>query len=793
MSQILRDDRDSDAFQEYLEKSLKITEEDALAALWEHPRPVLTTVIPTALRRLSTNWKHHGKDKEDFQLFNSPLPEFAPSTLFSELNLPEVRINLPRDWEGSEERDPEAMPITQALKAFAPGRVSRRFGVRHALIRHWIAPENLREEPSQEICLEDHFSGDLLGEWQIFDGEKTKSLPVFRPYEINPSHPPRTVRDTSNSQLIWRSQIVKRLAGSSLLPPKKSLWDKIILKVETHTHSQQNPVEMRRFAIGSRADIPRERQEDLRTRFIFQMEDRPASLGFSMSVDALRFRIEIPNEIEIAKGNFTGKKWRGLRTSRYQHLIVESDNLSIVPNPFLRQWLGSIYFSALTYEAIHQGISISEAATSFANHEASVSLDLVLSAVFQSAAVNDDEGGSEIETALERDRLRVELEALLQDETVLNGLFLTAQVLWQDIDETWNDWLVQIYKGTIGAAAIRAIESLCPDMEPDGLVVDINPGPRSPEDMEGAGGTDQEVWISETAPGGTGHIEEFIIRYGDDPRRFYSLLAASLNQTEHQLVDYQLCSLLKSLAGTETRPELIEAISELRSSNSAQETEERFAKLRQCLKQNDFLLFHSFSTAISNRITRAGSSKDTDDFLHRILSFWDAEEGRLGVEIDARTIAYYFSKGDNVDSIFLDAGFTLPAHSRENWRYNVIYGMLWPRGAITRRQGLDLYNPFSDLPDSEPLLVAEHLTNKAIKISVTNADWKEDAIDALSTSGIVTLMCEIEEKSKLADAANFFATNPVPSEYLSVFARLDAFRRLDSQLEVDFQLAEVAQ
>ena len=30
------------------------------------------------------------------------------------------------------EREPEAMPISQAMKTFAPGRVSRRFGVRHA-------------------------------------------------------------------------------------------------------------------------------------------------------------------------------------------------------------------------------------------------------------------------------------------------------------------------------------------------------------------------------------------------------------------------------------------------------------------------------------------------------------------------------------------------------------------------------------------------------------------------------------------------------------------------------------
>lgn len=800
LTKILSNERESDAFRKFLTKSLghdfsdeNFSEADALAALWEHPRPVFTTVIPTAIRRLSTNWRRNDQDNADFQIPNSPLPEFAPATLFSDLNLPEVRINLPRDTEGSKDRDPEAMPITQAMKTFAPGRVSRRFGVHHVLVRHWIAPENLSEEPTQDLCLEDHFSGNLLGEWQIFDGETTSNLPVLRPYEINPTHPPRTVRDTSNAQLIWRSQIVKRVAGSSLLPPKKSLWDKIILKLEAYTHRQQNPIEVRRFAVGSMADIPRERQDDLRKRFNFKMHDRPASVGFSISVDAIRLCIEIPNDIGSSKGNFEDKKWQGLRTSRYHHLIVESDNLSFVTNPFLRQWLGSIYFSALTYEAVSQKISIAEAAIAFATGKASISLSHVINAVFQSVEDSDDEEASENETTLTRDRLRSELEALLQEETVLDGLYSTAVVLWQDIDETWQDWLVHKYKSTIASAANRAIGSLCPDMEPEGLIVDIDPGPRAPEDVEGVEGTTQEVWISETSPGGTGHIEEFISRYGDDPRRFYSLLAASLNQTEHQLVDYQLCSLLKGLAGTEKNLELVEAVSELRNSHSAQQTEERFATLRQSLKRNNFLLFHRFSTAISNRITRVGSSSETDSFLHRLLSFWDAEEARLGVEIDARTIAYFFSQDDDMDSILLNARFTLPDHDRKVWRFNVIYGMLWPRGAINRRQGLELYNPFSELHDSEPLLVAEHLTNKAERIYITNSDWKERAIDALSRSGIVTLVSDIERKSELAKAASFFATNPVPSEYLSVFARLGAFRRLDSQLEIDFELAEVAQ
>ena len=54
----------------------------------------MTTVIPTAIRRLETNWGLQNNIKED-HIENSPLPEFIPSTLFGELNLPEVELILP--------------------------------------------------------------------------------------------------------------------------------------------------------------------------------------------------------------------------------------------------------------------------------------------------------------------------------------------------------------------------------------------------------------------------------------------------------------------------------------------------------------------------------------------------------------------------------------------------------------------------------------------------------------------------------------------------------------------------
>ncbi len=47
--------------------------------------------------------------------------------------------------------------------------------------------------------------------------------------------------------------------------------------------------------------------------------------------------------------------------------------------------------------------------------------------------------------------------------------------------------------------------------------------------------------------------------------------------------------------------------------------------------------------------------------------------------------------------------------------------------------------------------------------------------------------------SDLADAFSFMATNPVQSEYLSVYARVQAIRRVEESFEIDLDIAEAVQ
>lgn len=64
-------------FETYLRKALRIPSDEVSALLWEYPRPLMTMVLPTALRRLSSGWCWNGKAGADIQARNNPLPDLT--------------------------------------------------------------------------------------------------------------------------------------------------------------------------------------------------------------------------------------------------------------------------------------------------------------------------------------------------------------------------------------------------------------------------------------------------------------------------------------------------------------------------------------------------------------------------------------------------------------------------------------------------------------------------------------------------------------------------------------------
>ena len=773
-----------DRYTAYLASALKVGEGAIGPLLWDHPRPLMTQVLPTALRRLESNWRAWGQAGDDYQVFNSPLPEFAPANLFSDLNLPEITIVLPQP--GSATPDQVAMPIAQALREFAPGRVSRRYGISHAFERHWICPA-LDQNREQMVPMEQFAGLDPLGDWQISVAGSARQVPVYRPRILEVQPPPGTVVDTSNARLRWQSQLVAREAGLVLEPPRGSPWTPLIEDVRFYSHEGICPIEVRRMALGSDAGIRFRDGSTQVKEFIFEVGEEAAALGFSLAVDAMCIRLRFPEAIWNNLGDEADPRYRAMRTARFHYQAVHGPFLETVDNPFARDWLAHLILAALSNEAMARSITLQEASVRLADGTAELDLDRTLDILFQSPTVDDANAQGN-----QQDKLRQDLAGFLADRQVVDSLFHLAAILWTPIDAGWEPWLRERYGSTVGAAALSAITSLCPQIDTDSLVLDVTAGPREADDVL-AGISNAEIWISEMTPGGNGQIEEAQRQYIDDPRRFFSLMTAALRDNDFSLSDFQLSRFLAAVVEGDRDDPLPEATRGFRHASGAEEAHAAFTALRHTLAEEGYVTFHAFLVALANRILRPGSSGESDQFFLEAVRLWNAEEVRLGVELDARVLAYRLARSDDIDAALGLAGIDAPTVNPDQWRFGVIYGLLWPRGPHIRQSGLRIYSPFADLPIPDPLLLQSYLAQDASVINVEAEGWQDQCLERLADVGAATLICQMASANSLADALSFLATNPVQTVYLSVFARVQAVRRVENVFHVDVDIAEALQ
>ncbi len=431
-----------------LKRLLQLDDETILSLLWEYPRPLFTTVIPTALRRIATNWSGG-----ESAIFNSPLPEFTTANLFSDLSLPEVVIEIPPQ-QGVDNNRPAAMPILQAMRAFAPGRVSRRFGIAHQYVRHWIAPDYVKGMTHLSISLPEIAQIRSLGTCKYRDANGEHEITVYRPNSFKTELPPKEVLDTSNAQHNWRTDIVPPEL-TMLEIPRNSGWEALIPEIGFALHNHHSPVEMRRFSLGSEANIAFKSGESEKVSFSFSLADESIALGFSLSVDAVTFQVSVPKCLWKDPKGHKSEKWQALRTVRYFDMAWRGEVLASIDNPFAREWVARVYLSALIFEALDRGISLDDASSLMGKEGATLRLGEVLSTIFQSTVSDDDSPEAE-------DRLRQEILDHLHRAEVREELATLAETLWEPINLSWQTWLKGCFLSTLSCCALSGDREFMP-------------------------------------------------------------------------------------------------------------------------------------------------------------------------------------------------------------------------------------------------------------------------------------------------------------------------------------------
>ena len=754
LASLLDDGPLQDDLAAHLRRALKVSRDEVQALLWEQPRALLLGVVPTALRRLRTGWRSVAADPGAGP--GDLLPEYVTATLFGALNVPEVRLLMPFD-----DVDDDSLPVEKALlREAVPGRVSRRYGHRRDEHRTWLP---LPVASSGGVLELRTFvaAGTRQGLWQPAGHDP---IEVVRPLRLQLAEPPADVLDQAQGTPLWASQILEPAAG--LYPadvPQPSPWSGRITAVGFATHAAGNPAEVRRMAFGAQCDTSYQGGRSERSTVRYAVDGVPAALGFSLAVDALRFTIAPLDLADNAMAiHLASPAWRTLAFTR---AVAEDPALDDVANTFQRDWLTLAYLTSFALAGLDAARSAEKVHALLARGTWRDELHNVLQVLYRDAPADGQTGTQE--------RLVTALTELSHDPAVTACLDRHGQLLFtDDVAGRTADLAQRAYVDTVAAAVLVAAQRACPDAQDRDLIVDVLPGQIS--------GGATTVWLSETAIGGLGLVEQLVGFYAHDPRRFWGLVDSALQPGDHEYVDTTLTRLLEHVAGNPSGA-AAHAMANLRAAPSARHADAALGALLIAWAALDGHPRHAAVAALSTRMLRPGSTRATDLTAAAIVRAWDQLQHRLGFEVDARAVAYAVGSG------------RLPTTAGSAPTGDQVFSMLWPRGGQARNQHLQHYQPYAGPKVLDRLLAAAAHDQRLPEVDVTIDDWPDHYVAAMVAHGAVDLLATTDQSPALADALRRVPVLSVDRDVLRVYGQVRKTLRSGHLLRARIEIREVVQ
>ncbi|WP_280335171.1 protein DpdJ [Nocardia wallacei] len=737
----------------HIQSALQIGPDDVRAILWDPPRSLLLAVVPTALRRLSTRWESAREDPGARP--GDLLPEFLTTSLFAPLSVPEVRLELPF----GDQDDFESLGIAQALRETVPGRVSKRYAYRRDDDRTWIAPPI----GSDELDLRTMVGPGAIMEG-IWEGPDGKKYQVVRPTRISVTEPDPEVHTRSQGTARWVSQVA---VNDSTPPhpadvPDPSPWSTRLVEVGFCSHRSGNPIEVRRMTIGADSVIARTNQRvDERRKIAYSLDGRPAALGFHLEVDGIKFVLKQPDlQTPEFKTYLGSSQWRSLA---FQDAVRSDSALDDVANKFQREWLAQIYLTAFALAGA-DGRAGSQVHTELAGGAWRDQLPEILTVMYRST----DTPGS---GAPATQRLVQSLAALAAHPAVIDSLNRAGRLLTDsDIVDRTATLATRVYTHTVAAAILAASIRVCPHAQDKDLTVDV---------FERAQGDHDVVWLTETSIGGVGVVEFLVQNYAQDPRAFWTLVDSILAPGEYEHVDAAMLELLKEVtanpSGTAAR-----AMAELRRARSSLTAGAGLQDLREAWTALSGPPRHAAFAALSTRLLRPGSDAASDRTALRLVEDWITLEERLGVEVDARVMAYVASSG-------------FFANDERKLTADQVFSMLWPRGHQARNQHLHYYQGFGEEAVVDRALISASHAEQLAEIDVDEPDWIARYQAALARHGQLDLVSRGPGNRAVAAALALLPVLPIDRDALRVYGQVRNIVRHSDRTTVRVELREAVQ
>ena len=731
--------------------SLKISKADAQSVLFDHPRGIATTVLPTIIRRLQAVI---GQTRvPDNFTWDDPLTNFVPRSLFSPLLSPEVRLVLPP--RGTTKLD----SVSKSMREFAPGKVNYRYALKGKGERMWIKPPE-STEPTLDL---ETFCPDHL----LLTTPPGFIQDIVQPRSIKLSLPADNVSDSSYGTWNWEGFFAVNGQPAKLDIPLGSSWEQSVTSVTVMTHRSRAPLTVWRIARS--VDVERQvPSEPLTTRHRLQLAGRDTAIGFTMDVDAIRLDVtlpvQVPNEPKSALV-------RALRTSYFEHLVVNDPELvRIVSSAFLREWLAQLALGAVITAAIDGDCNLTE----ISNIDLSAAIDQIARSVFGAEGPPPSHQGSERESDLVS-----AIGEALEDEEVVTALKRCLTVLHAPLPSLALRWVQERYASTITAGFIGAVQAVCPDLDVDELCGEFEIV-TSDDALPFA-----RITISEDQPGGTGLIETTVDQIVDDPRAFWAVMTKVLGPGDGERID----AALRQFLDERQNRDLANEIANVREASDLHATTEAWSSLKRAMFRRGIEADQTVISALAARFLRPGGDATVAQLSAELLDFWDLIEDRLGVEVGLRVFAY-LAASDKKFSRSLDAVGSGADQSPE-WAIGQIVGLLWSRGRDIRASNLRTYNPYAPLPSTERLLVDYLMQSATDPVQFSSTDWKKDLAQQLHQDGEAQIICP--DEAAAVEVLHQMVISPTAVGALELYPRIIGVQRSPTQITLMLDLREAQQ
>ena len=721
---------------------LALTPAQTQAAMWTAPRGLMVDTVPTLLRRLETDWRTVAGE-DDGLVRDTPLPEYAPRALFADLNLPEVEVVAPRRHDQPPQEDRLSVP--QAIGEFIPGRASRRYGVRSIAEWHWVPLPDPDEHGVRVSDVNDWLPvKQPVGTVQLA-GESTVRR-VLRPWRIELTLAGQANR-SANARPRWETRL--NAAGDPWqvpIPQSESLQH-LLREVGFHTHALGNEVTAVRAVGQVAAEV-----DGVEARVELVQDGAAVAIGFVADLDAVRLPVQRAGLPRFA--GLSEEAQRAVRTAWFEASVLGDPQLRATVSRFTAGWLVVLYLAALA------AVSIAESLDTLDQTVARVralglqrSLERALDAIFAVSMADEDE---------DEDRGLGRLRAVLHDQNALAAVDRIATQMVTQAPAALDPFTHRIAMTTLAAAVRDAFQRMAPTFDADGLIIDL-PAIDAPLPDE------VDMWLCEPDVGSGGTVEALRALLGEDPARFARLVKAAVSPADLEVAGWRTGRIVDA-STADTR--IAAAFADVRDAASLEQSTRAQHALRAVLRDGGFAGDHAVLSMLNLRVLRPGSSPTTDQVLIRALALWELTEARLGLEIDARAVAYASSR---------DNSTTLEA----------VYSLLWPRGRDARRAGLDAYSRFHETTPTERLVLHGALGDQTTEVPLAPGALAT-VRDLLARTGNARLAAPPDRSAELRAAIQTVLAETINVGSVAGYPRVIGAARGDDAVTVTFELPEAA-